>query len=663
MVRTNALIDNEIITIGLNTNETVAVPDGNGFKPDRSSLLDSVSFSKDYELKDNGEVFYNSNYDLKKVGVNGQLEWVLPQLTHECKDIHIANDGNLFVLSDDDYDQTNYRAISKIDADSGEVIWYRGWSRFGNNIDGTSLNSARDICWFDNGNKAIITDSNYLHKIEVSTPYRINTSTSLQNEVTPPNYVDDAHASHISNDGKSLIVFGSLEMQTYELGTAFDLTTLTQIDTVAYSSQTSIDSSPNIEDISKTDDQNIVTISEAENGQIYNIEFSTPFDVTTASVISQTNLENQFVNNRIGTGISWSPDGTKLIVIGRNTSGVDGLFSASVNGNAYELNGFTATHRKIPDAYSDTKLSFANSEYKVYESSNDIRPIYFDSTNESQSWYEGRFYIQQQVTQFEDDDIVIIDEEHGGLDLLHPDGNIKTADFTVGGFTFGNLVSSGFENLIAGTDVTNDRIVVIDKQGNTENNYSVNIVRGGDKVITSFEPDNLNFPLLVYAEEDNQYIEVLIPNDSLTRLYSYTPSGVSSNSEKVFHSTGSKVIIPYRDQNKLVEVDVISRSVESIVSTTPQNIETMIGVDGDGDLYIPTENTDQLTKFTDWEGTKAYETEIAIAGDGDIDIKGSNVKTSGVSNDGDVMKMVLQAGDKIKTGSIKPATVSFRRIK
>ena len=119
-----------------------------------------------------------------------------------------------------------------------------------------------------------------------------------------------------SPDGTKMFVQGysTDSVYRYDLSTAWDVTSASYVSTKAVSAQ---DGSP--WDVVFSGDGTKMFIIGWANGSVYRYDLSTAWDITSAAYVS---LKSVSAQDTQPTGVTFSPDGTKMFVIGRNSDGV-----------------------------------------------------------------------------------------------------------------------------------------------------------------------------------------------------------------------------------------------------------------------------------------------------------------------------------------------------
>ena len=183
-----------------------------------------------------------------------------------------------------------------------------------------------DPCGFtfnNDGTKMYVvgTISDSVHEYALSTAYDISTASfsqsfSVRSQDSQPRDV------RFNSDGTKMYIAGDANnaIREYDLSTTFDISTATFGRTFSVGTQTSTSYSVAFQ----ADGSRMFVLSNA-NDFIYGYNLSTDYNVTTASLWTQQNIEtfNTFVE-----GLTFSADGTRMFVVGQGPDAIE-VFSLS----------------------------------------------------------------------------------------------------------------------------------------------------------------------------------------------------------------------------------------------------------------------------------------------------------------------------------------------
>ena len=177
--------------------------------------------------------------------------------------------------------------------------------------------SPQDVTFSNDGTKMFIVGvvSDQVHEYALSTPFSIATSTltiSVSVNTQDPQPTDVT----FSNDGSKMFIVGSINDHIYEytLSTPFNITTPTFVNSLYVASQ---DDSPT--GITFSNDGIKMFIVGEQNDHIYEYTLSTPFNITTPTLVNSLDIGSQDTSPQ---DVTFSNDGTIMFVMGNSNNRV-----------------------------------------------------------------------------------------------------------------------------------------------------------------------------------------------------------------------------------------------------------------------------------------------------------------------------------------------------
>ncbi len=179
---------------------------------------------------------------------------------------------------------------------------------------GHADNRPTDLAFSTDGQSMFVagSDSDKVHQYTLSTPWDITTASYTGDSHSISAQESNPEGLAFSPDGQNMFVtgFGSDRVHQYELSTPWDVSTAsyTTGDSYRVASQ---ETSP--EGVAFSPDGRMMFVTGYDSGSVHQYELSTPWNVTTASYNDQS---YDVSSQDSPSGLAFSPDGTKMFVVG-----------------------------------------------------------------------------------------------------------------------------------------------------------------------------------------------------------------------------------------------------------------------------------------------------------------------------------------------------------
>ncbi|MEE9345658.1 MAG: hypothetical protein V3U88_08630 [Methylococcales bacterium] len=224
-------------------------------------------------------------------------------------------------------------------------------------------NNPNGIAFNNDGSKVYMVGStnDSIHEYDLSTPFDISTKSSVQ--VTESVASEDTVPSGIAfnDDGTKVYMVGDQNDSIYEynLSTAFDLSTKSVVQVTK--SVASEDATPN--GIAFNNDGSKIYMVGSSNDSIYEYDLSTPFDLSTKSVVQVTKSVASEDNNP--RGMAFNDTGSKVYVVGiENVSIYE--YNLSTPFDLSTKSSVQATESVSSEDNDPSGISFNNDGTKLY---------------------------------------------------------------------------------------------------------------------------------------------------------------------------------------------------------------------------------------------------------------------------------------------------------
>lgn len=199
----------------------------------------------------------------------------------------------------------------------------------------------------DGSRMYVVGDStDRIYQYDLGTAYNITTATVVGN-FSVASEASDPRSMDFNSDGSKLYVAGSGSgtIYSYDLSTPYDITTATQANQFAVSSQ---ESTPTAFDFS-ADGSRFVLVGESQN-VIFQYSLDTPYDPTTAEYTG----EMLDVSGRVqqSSGIAYEDGGRKTFVSDRQGSTIEQYDSARTQSNTVTTKETTYDDLNFPQEFS-----------------------------------------------------------------------------------------------------------------------------------------------------------------------------------------------------------------------------------------------------------------------------------------------------------------------
>lgn len=219
------------------------------------------------------------------------------------------------------------------------------------------------LAFNNDGSKIFIVGSggDSIYEYNLSTSFDLSTISAVQ--VIESVATEDTNPEGIAfnDDGTKIFMIGrsSASIHEYDLGTAFDLSTISAVQQTK--SIATEDDTPR--GITFNDDGSKIYMVGSENDDIHQYNLSTSYDLSTMSGVQQT--ESVSIEDGVPQGIVFNGDGSKIYMVG---SGGDSIYEYNL-GTPYEISTMSTVQvsRSVKSEDGNPReIAFNNDGFKVF---------------------------------------------------------------------------------------------------------------------------------------------------------------------------------------------------------------------------------------------------------------------------------------------------------
>lgn len=667
MARTNALIGNETITLSLGNNESATVPDGRGFSSDLSTgvpLASQINSDSIRTTAPNGHFLYDtgSNYaGFLQTDSNGELNQAY-HYVGGAKSLEFADNGDLLLTTN------GFTRLTP----SSEVVFHTGGRVKTERIDASDGYNGFDgngstLRFLDGGTRVLTCgDNTKLTEYELPAPYTLTGAT--QTAESNVNSTEYGELILVNDDETKLVIFNTSRVYEYEYGTAGDITTLTE--TNSRQLENIMGTSRGADSVARAGDNETITVLEDGyygDGDMYTLTFGTPYDISTLTSDYNFHAKNYTANtfDRFEGGLVWIKDGQELIYYYEDNGNDEFEIRLSVSTPFDADTVDTKVSETKRNEYGVVTTALENGAYVMYEDSYLHFVLYPTVDSPSDFSSLGQSKLGNYITELDDGRLVVVDRSID--DLWSLDG--QTGEVLDDMFLYQN--DSRCVQNVGGTGeilVMDDyEIHLYDYNGNRLGGTGgiVGNATGTQSPMVVYDSPSVTGKSLVYPNPTNQTLyqtDIFSIRQNIEASVEYNPSAVSSSFDTVYYVDEDRFAIPYSGSDTVVEVDVSSRSVESMFTPTPSTITRFVGITPTNGIVFFSDR--RINVVEDWFGIKAYQATIAVdTANSQYKLKGQRMYNNSQNSGSSTQKMMLTTGDKIESETDPGIVVSLKRIK
>jgi len=255
-------------------------------------------------------------------------------------------------------------------------------------------NAPTAIIFNKDGTKLFIAgdENNYVYEYALSTPFDISTLSEVQGVKSIGSEDTSPKALRFNRDGTKLFIAGQQNDSVYEYGltTPFNISTLSQVQsTVVIPSSDTIPAG-----ITFINDGTRFYVIGSDNDRFYSYDLTTPFDISTTSIIEVPPSVGYDLNNLSAVQVTksvnsedanprdiiFNNDGDKLFMIGAQNDSIF-EYNLSTEFDLFTLSGVQASSSITSEDVNPRGIAFNNDGSKIFMVGSDGFLVVYDLNN------------------------------------------------------------------------------------------------------------------------------------------------------------------------------------------------------------------------------------------------------------------------------------------